>query len=422
MDPPRARPFGSLRSRNVRLFLGGQSVSLVGTWIQQVAMGWLAYRLTGSPLLLGVLAAAGQLPSLLLMPIAGGLSDRWSRHRILIITQSLAMGLTLVLAALALAGVVAVWHLVTIGALLGVVGALDVPARQAFVADMVESREDVGNAVALHASVTNAARLIGPSIGGAIVARAGEGVCFLVNGASYAAVLAALVAMRTVPEAPPRPATPILAGLRATARYARSTPPIAKILVLVALVTLLGRPYTVLLPVFAAEVLHGGPQTLGWLMAASGCGALVGTLALSGRRSLDRSATTIAFGAAVAGAALVLRPGGLARVRPPPQRRTTPGVGVTPLWAPASPAQAIMGEASGGAVEAPSDCVATLSPGAPSARAPRGAARCVPGRRSPRRSRSRAPARSWSCRARRGPSGTLASRPRAPRRREPRPS
>src|SRR2546429_37144 len=190
MNPPRARAFGSLRSRNVRVFLGGQSVSLVGTWIQQVAMGWLAYRLTGSPLLLGVLAAAGQLPSLLLMPIAGGLSDRWSRHRILIVTQSLAMGLTLVLAALALAGVVAVWHLVTIGALLGVVGALDVPARQAFVADMVESREDVGNAVALHASVTNAARLIGPSIGGAIVARAGEGVCFLVNGASYAAALA----------------------------------------------------------------------------------------------------------------------------------------------------------------------------------------------------------------------------------------
>src|SRR3989442_226522 len=148
MNPPRARAFGSLRSRNVRLFLGGQSVSLVGTWIQQVAMGWLAYRLTGSPLLLGVLAAVGQLPSLLLMPIAGGLSDRWSRHRILIITQSLAMGLTLVLAALALAGVVVVWHLVTIGALLGVVGALDVPARQAFVADMVESREDVGNAVA----------------------------------------------------------------------------------------------------------------------------------------------------------------------------------------------------------------------------------------------------------------------------------
>src|SRR5437667_209296 len=200
MNPPRARAFGSLRSRNVRLFLGGQSVSLVGTWIQQVAMGWLAYRLTGSPLLLGVLAAAGQLPSLLLMPVAGGLSDRWSRDRILVITQSLAMGLTLVLAALALAGVVAVWHLVTIGALLGVVGALDVPARQAFVADMVESREDVGNAVALHASVTNAARLIGPSVGGAIV----------------------------------------------------------------------------------------------------------GTLALSGRRSLDRSATTIAFGAAVAGAALVL--------------------------------------------------------------------------------------------------------------------
>ena len=306
MERSRARAFGSLRSRNVRLFLAGQAVSLVGTWVQQVAMGWLAYRLTGSPLLLGVLAAAGQLPSLLLMPIAGSLSDRWRRHRILIVTQSLAMALTLCLAGLALAGIVTVWHLVAIGALLGVVGALDVPVRQAFVADMVASRDDVGNAVALHASVTNAARLVGPSIGGAIVAHAGEGVCFLVNGASYAAVVLALLAMRTAPEAPARPATPILQGLRETARYARSTRPIAATLLLVALVTLLGRPYTVLLPVFAAEVLHGGPQTLGWLMAASGCGALVGTLALSLQRSLGQSARTIRLGAAVAGTALVL--------------------------------------------------------------------------------------------------------------------
>src|SRR5256712_4899160 len=140
MERPRARAFGSLRSRNVRLFLGGQSVSLAGTWVQQVAMGWLAYRLTGSPLLLGVLAAAGQLPSLLLMPIAGGLSDRWSRHRILVITQSLAMALTLVLAGLALAGVGTVWRLVAIGALPGGVGALHVPARPAFVARLVQRR------------------------------------------------------------------------------------------------------------------------------------------------------------------------------------------------------------------------------------------------------------------------------------------
>src|SRR5207247_4920618 len=146
MERPRARAFGSLRSRNVRLFLGGQSVSLVGTWVQQVAMGWLAYRLTGSPLLLGVLAAAGQLPSLLLMPIAGGLSDRWSRHRILVVTQSLAMALTLVLAGLALAGVDAVWQLVAIGALLRVVGALHVPARPPFVAPRLETRADVGSA------------------------------------------------------------------------------------------------------------------------------------------------------------------------------------------------------------------------------------------------------------------------------------
>src|SRR2546429_9964975 len=191
MEGSRARAFGSLRSRNVRLFLAGQAVSLVGTWVQQVAMGWLAYRLTGSPLLLGTLAAAGQLPSLLLMPIAGSLSDRWSRHRILIVTQSLAMALTLCLAGLALAGVVTVWHLVAIGALLGVVGALDVPVRQAFVADMAASRDDVGNAVALHASATNAARLDGPSLRCRNVAHAGEGACFLVHRPTYPAVVLA---------------------------------------------------------------------------------------------------------------------------------------------------------------------------------------------------------------------------------------
>src|SRR5436189_179267 len=185
MERTRAQAFGSLRSRNVRLFLTGQFVSLVGTWVQQVAMGCVAYRRNGLPLHVGGTA----------------------------------------------------------------------PACQSFGADMVESRDDVGNAVALHASVTNAARLLGPSIGGAIVARAGEGVCFLVNGASYAAVLLALLAMREAPEVPARPATPILQGLRETARYARSTRPIGAILLLAALVTLLGRPYTVLLPVFAAEVL-----------------------------------------------------------------------------------------------------------------------------------------------------------------------
>jgi len=305
MELPRARAFRSLRSRNVRLFLAGQSVSLIGTWVQQVAMAWLAYRLTGSPFLLGLLAAVGQAPALLLMPIAGSLTDRWSRLRILVVTQALSMALTLGLAAVALGGVVAVWHLVAVGALLGIVGALDVPARQAFVADVVEHRDDLGNAVALHSSVTNAARLIGPSIGGALVAVAGEGVCFLVNGASYGAVLAALVAMRLEPRAAPDSA-PVLRGLQEAGRYAAATRPIGAILLLLALVTLAGRPYTVLLPVFAVDILHGGPETLGWLMAASGSGALIGTLWLSAQRSVGRSGTTIALGAALAGAALVV--------------------------------------------------------------------------------------------------------------------
>lgn len=305
MHLPRARAVSSLRSRNVRLFLAGQSVSLIGIWIQHVAMSWLVYRLTGSPLLLGLLGAAGQLPALVLMPVAGSLADRWSRRRILIVTQGLAMLLTLALAAVATAGVAAVWHLVAVSALLGLVGALDVPARQAFIADLVEDRDDLGNAIALHSSVTNAARLIGPPIGGALVAAAGEGICFLVNAVSYAAVLGALLAIRVAPGAPP-PETPIVAGLRATMRYAAAARPIGATLGLVALVTLLGRPYTVLLPVFAAEVLDGGPQMLGWLMAASGLGALVGTLVLSAQRSLGRSARLIGVGAAVSGTALIL--------------------------------------------------------------------------------------------------------------------
>ena len=299
------RAFASLRSRNVRLFLAGQSVSLVGIWIQQVALSWLVYRLTGSPLVLGVVGAAGQLPALVLMPVAGTFADRWSRRRILIVTQSLAMAMTLVLATVVLAGVVAVWQLVAIGALLGLVGALDVPARQAFIADIVERRDDVGNAVALHAAITNAGRLVGPSLGGALVVWGGEGICFLANAVSYAPILAALLAMRVAPERQaPEPSG--VGGLRETLRYAASIGPVGATLALVALVTLAGRSYTVLLPVIAAEVLHGGPQILGWLIAASGTGALAGTLILSAHRALGRSAGLIVLGAALAGGALAL--------------------------------------------------------------------------------------------------------------------
>src|SRR5207245_816757 len=280
--------------------------------------------------------------------------------------------------------------------LLGVVGALDVPARQAFVADIVERRDDVGNAVALHASVTNAARLIGPSIGGAIVAHAGEGVCFLVNGASYAAVLLALGAMRAAPEVPARPATPILRGLHETARYARSTRPFAAILMLVVLATLLGRPYTVLLPVFASEVLHGGPETLGWLMAASGCGALVRTLVLSGQRSLGQSAATITVGAAVAGSALALFALSDALWLSLALLFVT-GFGVMVQLASSNALiQTIVADdRRGGVMGLYTMAFVGLAP-----------AGTLPARRSPRRSRSTARGGSWSCRARRGPWGT----------------
>src|ERR1700681_3395324 len=186
----------ALRSRNYRLFVAGQSVSLVGTWMQQVAMSWLVYRLTGSAFLLGVVGFTSQIPTFLLAPVAGVLADRWNRRRLLIITQALAMLQAALLAAAVLSGMVQVWHIVVLSLLLGVVNAFDIPIRQAFVVEMVANREDLGNAIALNSSMVNGARLIGPAIAGLLVASFGEGVCFILNSASYLAVLAALVAMR----------------------------------------------------------------------------------------------------------------------------------------------------------------------------------------------------------------------------------
>ena len=276
----------ALRSGNFRLFVAGQSVSLVGTWMQAVAMSWLVYRLTGSAFLLGVVGFTSQIPTFLLAPVAGVLADRWNRRRLLIATQALAMLQAAILAAVVLTGIVQVWHIVVLSLLLGIVNAFDIPMRQSFVVEMVSHREDLGNAIALNSSMVQGARLIGPTIAGLLVVSVGEGVCFILNSASYLAVLLALVAMKLGPSHPGKQRQRVLQELREGFDYSFGFGPIRSILLLVALVSLTGMPYTVLVPVFAKEILHGGAHTFGFLMTAAGCGAFIGTIYLASRKSV----------------------------------------------------------------------------------------------------------------------------------------
>lgn len=277
----------ALRSRNYRLFVAGQSVSLVGTWMQQVAMSWLVYRLTDSAFLLGVVGFTSQIPTFIFSPVAGVLADRMNRRRLLMITQALAMVQAALLAAAVMLGVVQVWHIVVLSLVLGMVNAFDIPIRQSFVVEMVTNREDLGNAIALNSSMVNAARLVGPTVAGLLVASVGEGICFLLNSASYLAVLLALFAMRIEPrKSDGKPRRHVLHELKEGFFYAFGFAPIRSILLLVALMSLTGMPYTVLIPVFARDVLHGGAHTFGFLMTAAGCGALAGTVYLASRDSV----------------------------------------------------------------------------------------------------------------------------------------
>ncbi|MBD0371867.1 MAG: MFS transporter [Pyrinomonadaceae bacterium] len=296
----------ALSHRNYKLFFSGQSLSLIGTWMTRIATSWLVYRLTGSALLLGVVGFAGQIPSFLLAPFAGVLVDRWNRHRLLVATQVLAMLQSLALAILALTGLINIRHVIGLSILQGVINAFDMPARQAFVVEMVEKREDLANAIALNSSMVNAARLLGPSIGGVVIAAVGEGWCFMLDAVSYIAVIASLLAMKLVPRVrKPLKGTNILREIREGWRYAFGFAPIRSVLLLLALVSLVGMPYTVLMPVFANGILHGGPSTLGLLMAASGVGALVGALFLAGRKSVLGLGKYIPLTAGAFGAGLI---------------------------------------------------------------------------------------------------------------------
>jgi MFS family permease len=295
----------ALRHRNYRLFFVGQGTSLVGTWITRVATSWLVYRLTGSALLLGVVGFAGQIPTFLLASFAGVAVDRWSRHRVLVAAQTLSMVQSALLAVFALTKTITVWHVIALVAFQGLINAFDTPARQAFVVEMVETREDLPNAIALNSSMVNAARLIGPSIAGVLIVAVGEGWCFAIDAVSYLAVIASLLMMRVARKPLRAEQSHVLDELLDGFRYVAAHLEIRAALLLLALVSLVGMPYVVLLPIFAKTVLHGGAHTLGALTAASGLGAIAGALWLASRKTVDGIARIVAAGGAVFGVGLM---------------------------------------------------------------------------------------------------------------------
>jgi MFS family permease len=294
----------AFRHRNFRLYFSGQSVSLVGTWVQQIALGWTIYQLTHSSLLLGLVSFAGQLPLFIVTPFAGVLVDRWNRHRTLIVTQTLSMFQALALALVVSTHTLQVWNLIALNLLAGIILAIDLPARQSFIVEMVGSGRDLPNAVALNAFIINGGRTLGPAIAGLLLTLVSPAVCFYLNAISYLPVIAALYAMHVKKTAPAVQAS-ALHDLIEGVRYSMGFPPIRAVLLLVALVSLLGMPYAVLMPVFAGEVLHGGPHTLGLLMTAPGIGALIGTIYLASRKTVLGAGVRVAVGASVFGAGLI---------------------------------------------------------------------------------------------------------------------
>jgi len=296
----------ALRHRNFRLFFAGQSISLVGTWITRVATSWLIYRLTGSELLLGIAGFCGQIPTLLITPFAGVLVDRMDRRRMLVITQAASLVQSALLAILTLAGDITVVHIVVLQVLQGIINAFDTPARQAFVSEMVDDRKDLANAIALNSSMVNGSRIIGPSVGGLLIAGFGEGWCFAIDAVSYLGVIASLLAMRVAARQRHEASEMrVLEELGHGWRYILGHVPIRTVLLMVAIVSTAGTPYSVLMPAIASQELAGGPNTLGILMAASGAGALTGALYLASRESVLGLGRVIMYATLLFGGSLI---------------------------------------------------------------------------------------------------------------------
>lgn len=296
----------SFRHRNFRLFFSGQCISLVGTWIQGVALNWTVYQLTSSAFLLGLVGFAGQFPVFLLTPLAGVFVDRASRHKILLLTQSLSLVQAAILTALTYSHHLNIWGVVALNAFAGIILAADTPARQAFVVEMVGGGPDLPNAVALNSFTFNASRMVGPALAGLLLVAVSPAFCFLLNALSYLAVIAALAAMRLAPPAPAAAArAKPLRELKEGVAYAWNFLPIRAILLLIILGSLTGASFIVLMPIFAAQVFHGGAHTLGYLMALPGGGALGAGLYLATRKTVLGAGKRIAAGAALFGTGLV---------------------------------------------------------------------------------------------------------------------
>jgi MFS family permease len=298
--------FRALRHRNFRIFFLGQSISLVGTWMQQVALSWLVYRMTNSPFMLGLVGFVGMIPAFVCTPFAGVYSDRLDRRRMLVATQALALVQAAVLAFLVLAHWLHIWHVIVLSAFLGIINSFDIPVRQAFIVEMIDDRGDLGNAIALNSSMLNAARLLGPAAAGLLIGWAGEGMCFLLNAASYVPVVLSLLMMKV---SQPKTAVHhphVFLELKEGLSYAYRFPPIRYILLILSLISLMGMSCQVLMPVFARDIFHGGASTLGFLLGMSGAGALAGALYLAARKSVVGLGGIIGWMAGIFGVSMIV--------------------------------------------------------------------------------------------------------------------
>ena len=299
-----AQTLRSLSYRNYRIYFVGQGLSQIGTWMQQVAMSWLVYRLTGSAWWLGIVGFTSRIPVLPLAPIGGVVADRFSRKRILYVTNTIATIQAIVLSVLVLTGRIEVWHIVVLSLITGVLSAFDIPARQAWFIHMIDDPADVGNAIALNSTIFNTARLIGPSIAGVMIAATGEGWVFALDAATYSAMLIALYRIRTHEGAQDRSQN-VLRNLAEGFQWAWRFTPVRDVLLLMTLISFVAVPFAILMPVFATEVLHGGPETLGFLLAAQGVGALAAALFMAYRSGFRGLGRLIAFASAIFGAGLI---------------------------------------------------------------------------------------------------------------------
>jgi MFS family permease len=296
----------SFRHRNFRLFFSGQSISMIGTWMQRIAVGWLVYRLTNSAFLLGIVGFSSQIPTFLLAPFAGVLADRHNRHRILILTQTLAMVQALILSLLVLFHLIQIWHVIVLSIVLGIINAFDMPTRQSFMMEMVEEKKDLSNAIALNSTMVNAARLLGPSAAGLLIAAVGEGMCFLINAISFLAVILSLLLMKIQRKNIEQRQSKVWQELKEGFLYTTGFAPIRDVLLIFALVNLVAMPYVVLMPIFAEDVLHGGPSMFGYLMGGVGLGAVTGAVYLASRKNVRGLIQRIPIAVTLFGSALMV--------------------------------------------------------------------------------------------------------------------